>query len=112
MPSTCIFGSTARNRCDHYSDRDILVVAPSKRELEDMSDHWSDLGWSVASFTHQQILNMAHRGSLFLQHLKQEAIILDDDECFLARLMEKYRPKHNYDDELGDSIDLLRDLQR
>jgi hypothetical protein len=112
MLSSCIFGSTARNSFDSYSDRDMLVVAPSKRELVHGSRHWLSTGWSVANFTHQQISRMAARGSLFLQHLKQEAIIIRDDDGFLFSLMDRYQPKQEYEDELSDSIGLLHDLSR
>jgi hypothetical protein len=110
MPSTCIFGSTARSRLDSYSDRDILVVAPSKRELHSESFRLSSEGWSVAAFTQTKIAEMAERGSLFLQHLKQEAIIVEDEGGFLASLMAKYRPKRDYEEELRDSLKLLQDV--
>jgi hypothetical protein len=110
MRSTCIFGSTARNRSDSYSDRDILVVAPSKREVANAARRWSADGWSVAKFTRDQITRMTDRGSLFLQHLKQEAIIVEDDDGFLASLIDRYQPKRQYEDELCDSLGLLRDV--
>ena len=110
MPSTCIFGSTARNTSDLYSDRDILVVAPTEHEIEAASRYWISAGWSVATFTNEQIAGMANRGSLFLQHLKQEGVIVQDDDFFLADLIGRYVPKDDYEDQLAESFGLLRDV--
>ncbi|MBR1218202.1 hypothetical protein JQ557_09405 [Bradyrhizobium sp. U87765 SZCCT0131] len=55
---------------------------------------------------------MADRGSLFLQHLKQEAIIIRDDSSFFSSLLAQYRPKRNYQQELSDSLRLLLSLSR
>jgi hypothetical protein len=112
MPSACIFGSTARNRFDHLSDKDVLVVACSEREATEASRDWFGSGWSVTKCTHQQMQNMAHRGSLFLQHLKQEGIIVKDDDGFLSSIIHRFRPKHEYESELRDSFSLLSNLSR
>ena len=112
MTSTCIFGSRARNRFDHLSDRDVLVVAPSELEVADASREWFASGWSVARFTQQQMIGMADRHSLFLQHLKQEGIILSDEDGFLSSIIQKYVPKLNYETELHDSFALLAALPR
>jgi hypothetical protein len=112
MASICIFGSTARNRFDSLSDRDILVVAPSEVELTETSSDWVSAGWSVAGFTNEQIVGIAARGSMFLQHIKQEGQIVRDDERFLATVVDTFRPKENYEDELFDSRALLHDISR
>lgn len=112
MTSICIFGSTARNRFDSLSDRDILVVTSSEAELNDASSYWTSAGWSVASFTNEQIVGMAARGFMFLQHIKQEGCIIKDDEHFLATVVETFRPKQNYEEEIFDSWTLLNDISR
>jgi hypothetical protein len=112
MASICIFGSTARNRYDSLSDRDILVVASSEAELTENSNDWSSAGWSVAGFTNEQIVRMAERGSVFLQHIKQEGQIVRDDDRFLATVVDTFRPKENYEDELSESLALLNEISR
>jgi hypothetical protein len=107
MTSTCIFGSRARNRLDDLSDRDVLIVAPSDLEIADASRQWANRGWSVARFTHQQMVGMADRRSLFLQHLKQEGIIINDEDGFLSSLIHRYVPKTDYGYELRESFALL-----
>jgi hypothetical protein len=112
MVSVCIFGSTARNRFDSLSDRDVLIVASSDADLAETSRDWSSAGWSISRFTHEQMMGMAARGSVFLQHIKQEGHIVRDDEGFLAAVIDTFRPKQNYDDELFDSWALLDDISR
>ncbi|HEV7411224.1 MAG TPA: hypothetical protein VGO01_22300 [Bradyrhizobium sp.] len=90
----------------------MLIVAPSESDLAEVSRAWSSAGWSVARFTHQKMLKMADRGSLFLQHLKLEGLIVKDDDGFLASVLDQYRPKQEYENELHDSFGLLSDLSR
>jgi len=92
----------ARNRCDGLSDRDILVVGSSE------ISKWRDDGWSVAEFSEDQILSMASSGSLFIQHLKQEGIIVRDDTNFLAKVLCEFTPAVNYNHELNEGCGLLR----
>jgi hypothetical protein len=110
MTSACIFGSVARNRVDELSDRDVLVTAASEREVTQAARDWRSAGWSVSTFTHQQMSNMANGGSLFLQHLKQEGNIVNDDNDFLKSAFCQFRPRGNYDSEIRDSLRLLRDI--
>jgi hypothetical protein len=110
MRSTCIFGSTARKRADRYSDRDVLVVASDKHELAVAAFQWQSAGWSVSSFTHEEISGMASRGSLFVQHLKQEGVIVQDEAEFLGSLLQTYQPKRDYEPDLADSTALLFDI--
>lgn len=110
MLSSCIFGSTARNSIDSYSDKDVLIVSSSEDELSEASRDWSSDGWSISMFTNQQIIDMANRGSLFIQHLKQESVILRDDQEFLSSVMRNFRPNDKYEDGLVDSLTLLKDI--
>jgi hypothetical protein len=110
MTSICIFGSTARGRADYLSDRDVLLAAPSEAEINDAARYWRLAGWSIAKFTHQQMLDMAARGSLFLQHLKQEGLIVRDQDGFLVCVINHFRPRHNYENETCESFALLSDI--
>jgi hypothetical protein len=57
------------------------------------------------------MLDMAARGSLFVQHLKQEGIVVVDDNDFLSSTFARYRPKSDLTD-IKDSITLLRRVSR
>src|SRR6185437_2751327 len=90
------FGSFSRNTADDYSDRDLLVVCPGKNRYR-LHKHYEKLGHNVTSLSKEQLTFMKNSGSLFLQHLKNEAIILIDsdgalrsflDECDLMRPSE------------------------
>jgi hypothetical protein len=108
MSSICIFGSTARNRIDDFSDRDVLIVANSSFELSASAENWRRANWSVASFTECQMLDIASRGSLFVQHLKLEGIIVADKNGFLASTFAKYSPQPDCAREIEGSVALLR----
>lgn len=109
--SVCVFGSVARKRCDELSDRDLLVVAPTAAEAESESNQWRASGWSVSPFAQHQITSMSERGSLFIQHLKLEGIILKDTDLFLHSVLKSFEPKLDYRKEMQDSIWLLRFLK-
>jgi hypothetical protein len=110
MISTCIFGSTARGRRDNLSDKDLLVVATSKPELDETARRYCSTDWSISKFTHNQIRDMADRGSMFLQHIKQEGIIVRDDKGFLVSLMNGFHPRQEYESETRESFALLNDI--
>jgi hypothetical protein len=111
MISVCVFGSVARRRPDKLSDRDVLVVAPTMTEAETEAQPWRKTGWSVSPFARHQMTSMSERRSLFIQHLKQEGIILKDAGLFLKSLFDEFRPKSDYVSEMQDSIWLLRYIQ-
>ena len=111
MISVCIFGSVARRCLDNLSDRDVLIVATTMVEAENAAEQWRKAGWSVSPFARHQITSMSERGSLFIQHLKQEGIILRDSGLFLKMLFDRFQPKSDYDSEMQDSIWLLRYIQ-
>ncbi|WP_354246342.1 hypothetical protein [Bradyrhizobium sp. LA2.1] len=92
------------------SDRDLLVVAPTAAEAESRAKWWRNGGWSVSPFAHHQITSMSERGSLFLQHLKLEGIILEDGGAFLKEVLGSFKPKSDYRREMEDSVWLLHYL--
>ncbi len=75
-----LYGSHARGVTDADSDLDIFVTTSemaSSKKIEDMaSQAWP--GASLSIYTWDEITRMAEYGSLFLQHLKLEAIPLHE----------------------------------
>lgn len=100
VAAEAIFGSTARGDKDGLSDRDILIVDDSYGALRRRKLELEASGWSVAPYTFKRLGTLAERGSLFIQHLKAEAVILNDSGLRLAKLLDSYRPNSSYFPEL------------
>ena len=88
-----LYGSHARGQVDPLSDQDVLVVSDVAIEFECLQSispitlH----GASVSRYTWKEIKGMAAYGSLFLQHLRLEAVPLYEStgsEGFLRSLLD------------------------
>ena len=110
--SICVFGSYARNQNDIYSDKDVLIVADNKTIAKNIITQWDKNNWSVAFYTWKRLKKMSQKGSLFIQHLKQEGLILNDSDGRLAFLLTNYEPKNSYREDFFASEDLIRPLDR
>jgi hypothetical protein len=78
-------------------DVDVLKFRRAELELE---------GWSVASYTWNKLNRLSENGALFIQHLKLESKVIRDDRGRLARLLNTFRPKENYDKEISRNASL------
>ena len=103
MPSVCIFGSVARKNQDSLSDKDALIIFDGSETCKELKRQWSGQGWSVVNYTDKRLTKMADAGSLFVQHLKQEGIILEDANNVLCDLLASYEPKEDYSDQIIES---------
>ncbi len=110
VESIAVFGSVARASSDAISDKDVLVVAsdPNNRRL--LAEDWKSRGWSVSVFAPQHLEAMASVGSLFLQHLRFEALIQVDKDAWLSSLLARARPKKSYANDFASSADLFLPL--
>lgn len=82
---TCVwlYGSYARGDADKMSDKDFLLIgdAPNSPELAAFDDLGLRDG-SVSQYSWSEIRNMASHGSLFLEHLKLEGVVVyESPEC-------------------------------
>lgn len=82
------FGSRCRNTSDSYSDRDLLIICPTHKRRR-LHKKYSSRGYSVTLLSEDQLLYMQARGSLFLQHLKNEATILIDSGSKLRSFLDQ-----------------------
>lgn len=89
--SRMLYGSQARGSATFDSDVDLLVVTDA------LSDGWSSGSLSVSVYHPDHLEKMSRRGSLFILHLKQEGIILDDASGALKRIIDSYRPPASYE---------------
>lgn len=73
-----LYGSHARGVADSHSDLDILVAADDLTNISEIEGYvpFAMDGASVSRYTWNEITRMAEYGSLFLQHLKLEAVPL------------------------------------
>ena len=112
MESVCIFGSSARGKADALSDKDVLVVSDSYERRTALRSEWAQKGWSVASYLPARLGAISAEGGLFVQHLKQEGLIVSDPQGWLSCLLNAYQPKESYFSDFIRSIKLLRPLDR
>lgn len=80
------FGSSCRNTSDILSDRDLLIVC-QKGNHSSLYKRYSNYGYSVSVFTPEQLNHMKSQGSLFLQHLRNEANVLVDSNGNFAQFL-------------------------
>ncbi len=107
MLSICVIGSQARGTADRLSDRDVLIVGVSGAERDARTLEWSTDGWNVSAFDTPAFTRLAHVGSLFVQHVKQDGRIVRDDGGRLRRTLASYSPKAEY---IGERNDALRQI--
>ena len=112
IESICIFGSVARESADEHSDRDVLVVAESPHRRKELGNCWKEKGWSVASFSPRRFQRMVDKGSLFVQHLKLESRMVEDEAGWLAETLERAVPKKSYEFDAMASVNLARPIER
>ena len=105
-----IFGSAAREDLDVFSDRDLLVVSDDETSLRESKCRYDSLGWSCAPYSWSRLQRAADYGSLFVQHLKQEAKILSDPSDRLAHLLDQYATNVTYKDEWVGAASLIGEL--
>ena len=112
IESVCVFGSSARSSTDGLSDRDVLIVADDKHRRYQMAALWRQRGWSVAVYSPSRLLRMIKSGSLFIQHLKLEGIIVEDKDGWLSDKLDKAKPKKSYMHDAEASISLALPIER
>src|SRR6266516_788528 len=76
-----LYGSRARGRPRLDSDVDVLQLVPSR------PGSYSVGRVNVAAYTPAHLMLLARRGSLFVRHLRDEGILLEDPKGVLARIL-------------------------
>lgn len=101
MISICIFGSQARGTADLLSDRDLLLIG-NESGVADEALFWKAQGWNITTFPPRAFQRLCDVQALFVQHVKLEGKIVQDDHGFLASTLDHYTPKTNYWEEIED----------
>jgi len=112
IDAIAVFGSTARRQIDHLSDRDILFVSDKPAALRRAASRLETSGWSCINYSWSRLRKAAAWNSLFMQHLKQEAIILKDHEDILSSVLSRFSAKGSYKVEAEEAKHLLSILER
>lgn len=97
MASICLFGSQARRTADRWSDHDVLVISDDVDNAADFARSFVSDKSNVMAISKSQLIDMSQCGSIFLQHLKQEAIIIVDKDKFLERNLNEFMPHGRYE---------------
>ena len=105
-----MFGSASRGDIDLFSDRDLLIVSDDEVSLREMKIRYDSLGWSSTCYSWNRLQMAADRGSLFVQHLKQEAKIFSDPSDRLACLLKAYSPNVDYKRERDGTASVVTQL--
>ena len=105
-----LFGSAARGDHDFFSDLDLLIVSDDARILRELKSDYDSAGWSCTAYSWSRLQEAANQGSLFVQHLKQEAILLSDESHRLAHLLNTFSPKFSYKRESDEVSSLIGNL--
>lgn len=105
------FGSYCRGEIDALSDRDILIIDKDYDVLSDRYSQLSKQGYSVAKYDWNRFNKLVSKQSLFIQHLKQEGLVLNDRCGSFDKAIINFKPKTSYEIELKENehlFDLLK----
>lgn len=73
---------------------------------------WKSRGWSASIYTPSRFEAVIAAGSLFVQHLKHEGIIIEDNEDWLRSKLSAAKPHANYMEHAKKSVSLVLPLER
>lgn len=106
MYSQVIYGSCARKDNDVLSDKDMGIFFNDTRDISESLKKYTEDGWSCATYTYEKLMKMADLGLLFVQHIKQDGIIISDYDSKLKNILQSFSPKQDFSDEISDAIKL------
>ncbi|NQV21783.1 MAG: nucleotidyltransferase domain-containing protein [Rhodospirillales bacterium] len=96
VDAIALYGSQARRDADNLSDIDMVVVDADVTALAHAKAALSTRGVSCATYTWRRLQRMSFRGSLFIEHLRREALIIRDNNNSLRSFLEAFRPRGDY----------------
>lgn len=111
MEAVVLFGSQVSGGSDIRSDQDLLVVCDINKKKSKIKKY-TDLGYSVSIYSDKQLFLMKEHGSLFLQHLKLESLILQDENNLFKKFISTCIITHPSDKELKSCVNsIINSLQ-
>lgn len=106
------FGSTVRKDNDHLSDSDLLIVIDNDKNFDYnlLSDFLTGKNYNIAYYNYDKLKYLSKKGSLFIQHLKQESEIIIDNSELLKNILNEYKPKSSYQTELDSALNYFKSI--
>lgn len=112
-----LFGSTAREEQDEYSDIDILIVIDdcSEEEYIKLKDKYAaflnvPISW-ISVYRNNKIMKMYARGSYFLWHIKKEGKVLYSRGGELENLLLTLPRYADVESDLAEYDEILADIK-
>lgn len=112
LDAIALFGSAIRGDPDQFSDKDVLLVSDDKDSLAHAKTILKRLGFSASCYDWNKLRVMSARKALFLQHLKQESLIILDRTNGLEDILASFEPAENYSKELELTRSLITLTER
>ncbi|WP_031485772.1 nucleotidyltransferase domain-containing protein [Maridesulfovibrio frigidus] len=101
--SKMLFGSVARGDYSEHSDIDYLIVS----DMPGATIERTSPKDSVSKYTWAEFDELVEKKMLFIQHLKQEGVILSDEDNRLSNIFSKFSPKKSYRKDYNETKALL-----
>lgn len=102
--SSIIYGSSARHDNDKYSDKDMLIASTNIDEhVKKLAKSHEATGWNCALYTFDKLDSLAKSGSLFIQHLRQEGVEVNDSCGKLTKIISGFAAKSSYLEDIYSS---------
>jgi len=79
LHASVLFGSKTKGQSDEYSDNDLLIVCPDNERTHHLNIN-KDQKYNISFFSPTQLIMMKRIGSLFIQHIKKDGIIIYDED--------------------------------
>lgn len=108
--SIAIFGSSLRPDFDKYSDKDLLIVANTYSKLNKLRQQFEMQGFSVTTYTYKKLEFLSKKGSLFVQHLRNESSIMTDHKGKLNEILVRHKASTPTAEQISESIDYFKFL--
>ncbi|WP_230350657.1 nucleotidyltransferase domain-containing protein [Lelliottia sp. WAP21] len=112
MYASVKFGSLTKGLADKYSDNDLLVVCPD-RDRKIISEDFNFAEYNISFFSSKQLHLMRDKGSLFLQHIKRDGVIIFDEGSAFASFLNNCRfiaPDDNEIKRCESTLSFIRTL--
>jgi hypothetical protein len=103
--SIAIFGSFISPNFDKYSDKDLLIVSDSYLTLNNLKEKYESKGYSVSTYTYKKLQYLSEKGSLFIQHLKKESLILRDKKGLLNAILKNHIETIPSNEQVKESVE-------
>ncbi len=85
-----LYGSVARGTADSRSDVDLVEVVSDRPRSYKIGPA------NITQYVPAHLHRLAGQGSLFVLHLRQDGVVLLDDDGVLRRILDAYRPPPSY----------------